>query len=70
MNIYIREIHDDDDEICAVKNFLYGQIKEVYDIGPTPEFHYDIEGLKEHYKNILVVFQPHTYSRTRNLLVN
>ena len=49
MNICIREINDDDDEICAVKNFLYGQIKEVYDIGPTPEFHYDIEGLKEYY---------------------
>ena len=49
MNFCIREINNDDDEICAVKEFLYGQIKEVYDIGPTPEFHYDIEGINEYY---------------------
>lgn len=49
MNITIREIRDDFDEICAIKEFLYGQIKEVYDIGPNIEFHYDIEGLQEYY---------------------
>ena len=49
MEICIREINNNHDEICVVKNFLYGQIKEVYDIGPTPEFHYDIEGLEEYY---------------------
>ncbi len=49
MNITIREINNDSDEICAVKEFLYGQIREVYDIGPTPEFHYDIESISEYY---------------------
>ena len=49
MDITIRELSNDFDEICAVKNFLYVQIKEVYDIGPTPEFHYDIEGITEYY---------------------
>jgi len=49
MNIVIREINDDADEIDSAKTFLYGQIMEVYGIGPTPKFHYDIEGLKEYY---------------------
>ncbi|MBQ6512785.1 GNAT family N-acetyltransferase [Methanobrevibacter sp.] len=49
MNIIIREINDDCDEIDLAKSFLYNQIKEVYGIGPTPKFHYDIEGLKEYY---------------------
>ncbi len=49
MNIEIREIRDEDCEIRAVKDFLYGQIKKEYGIGPTPEFHYDIEGLKDYY---------------------
>lgn len=49
MNICIREINNNSDEISAVKEFLYGQIKDVYGIGPTPEFHYDIEGLEEYY---------------------
>ena len=49
MNICIREINNDSDEISDAKSFLYGQIKEVYGIGPTPEFHYDIEGLEEYY---------------------
>ena len=49
MNIIIREIRDDDFEILAVKDFLYGQIKREYSIGPMPKFHYDIEGLKEYY---------------------
>ena len=49
MNINIREAENDDCEISAVKEFLYGQIKEVYGIGPTPEFHYDIERIKEYY---------------------
>ena len=49
MNIVIREINDDADEIDSAKTFLYGQIREVYGIGPTPKFHYDIEGLKEYY---------------------
>ena len=31
------------------KTFLYNQIREVYGIGQTPEFHYDIEGLKDYY---------------------
>lgn len=49
MDICIREINNDDDEINDAKNFLYAQIMEVYGIGPTPEFHYDIEGLEEYY---------------------
>ena len=48
MNFQIREINNDFDEICAVKSFLYDQIKKEYGIGPTPEFHYDIEGIKEY----------------------
>ncbi|WP_406533967.1 GNAT family N-acetyltransferase [Methanobrevibacter sp.] len=49
MDIYIREINNDFDEICAVKDFLYDQIKKEYGIGPTPEFHYDIEEMEEYY---------------------
>lgn len=49
MNIKIREIENNYDEILAVKTFLYGQIKKEYGIGPTPEFHYDIEGIEEYY---------------------
>lgn len=49
MNIVIREINDDCDEIDLAKTFLYDQIMEVYGIGPTPEFHYDIEGLMDYY---------------------
>ena len=49
MNIKIREIQEDDFEIEPIKEFLYCQIKREYGIGPTPEFHYDIEGLKEYY---------------------
>lgn len=49
MNIEIREIRNDDSEIKSVQDFLYDQIKKEYGIGPTPEFHYDIEGLEEYY---------------------
>lgn len=49
MNICIREINNTFDEVHDAKSFLYNQIKEVYGIGPTPEFHYDIEGLEEYY---------------------
>ncbi len=49
MNIVIREINNEFSEICDVKEFLYGQIKKEYGIGPTLEFHYDIEGLDEYY---------------------
>ena len=49
MNIEIREIHNDESEIKSVQDFLYDQIKKEYGIGPTPEFHYDIEGLEEYY---------------------
>ncbi len=49
MNIQIREINDDDFEIEAAKDFLYRLIKEEYGIGPTPEFHYDIEELRDYY---------------------
>lgn len=49
MEYVIKEVKDDDGEIGNVKEFLYGQIKKEYGIGPTPEFHYDIEGIKEYY---------------------
>lgn len=47
MNIFIKEVTDD--EICAVKEFLYDQIKKEYGIGLNMEFHFDIGGLKEYY---------------------
>ena len=49
MNIEIREIRCDDFEIEAAKDFLYAQIKKEYGIGPTPEYHFDIEGLNNYY---------------------
>lgn len=49
MEFEIREIENDDAEINDVKNFLYGQIMNEYGIGPTPKFHYDIEGIKDYY---------------------
>jgi GNAT superfamily N-acetyltransferase len=49
MNIVFREVKNNPDEIRAVKDFLYGQIMEVYGIGPTPKFHYDIDGMDEYY---------------------
>ena len=49
MNLIIREVKNDLDEIEDVKYFLYGQIRKEYGIGPTPKFHYDIEGLEEYY---------------------
>ena len=49
MNIRIKEVQNDADEIKSVQDFLYEQIRIVYGIGPTPKFHYDIEGLAEYY---------------------
>ena len=49
MDIEIREIQNDDSQIKSVQDFLYEQIKIEYGIGPMPEFHYDIDGLKEYY---------------------
>jgi GNAT superfamily N-acetyltransferase len=49
MNIEIRDVKNNPDEIHLVKEFLYDQIMKEYGIGPTPKFHYDIEGLEEYY---------------------
>ncbi|WP_295589902.1 GNAT family N-acetyltransferase [uncultured Methanobrevibacter sp.] len=49
MDFTIKELANDYLEIEAAKEFLYDQIKKVYGIGPTPEFHYDIEGIEEYY---------------------
>ena len=49
MDFLIREVENDDDEIRRVKEFLYGQIMNEYGIGPTPKFHYDIEGILDYY---------------------
>ena len=50
-----------ENEIEDIKDFLYGQIKKVYGIGPNIEFHYDIEGIREYYilpkcNNFFMVF--------------
>ncbi len=49
MDFIIREVENNPEEIDAVKDFLYGQIMIEYGIGPTPKFHYDIEGIREYY---------------------
>ena len=49
MNFTIKKLSDNSSDIEEVKNFLYSQIRKVYDIGPTPKFHYDIEGIREYY---------------------
>ena len=49
MNFTIKELKDNPSDIEDAKKFLYDQIRKVYDIGPTPEFHYDIEGIREYY---------------------
>lgn len=49
MKYDIREVSDNPQEIIDVKNFLYNQIMKEYGIGPTPEFHYDIEGIRDYY---------------------
>lgn len=49
MDIEVREIRNDVEEINKVKDFLFGQIDNEYHIGPTPKFHYDIFELNEYY---------------------
>ena len=49
MDFIIREVENNQEEIEAVKEFLYAQIFNEYGIGPTPKFHYDIEGIIEYY---------------------
>ncbi len=49
MEYVIREIENNPSEIEKVKEFLYAQILIEYGIGPTPKFHYDIEGMLEYY---------------------
>lgn len=49
MDIVIREVRNDSCEIEKVKKFLYDQIRIEYGIGPTPKFHYDIEGMIDYY---------------------
>jgi len=51
MEFKIKEIRNDDLEIKNVKNFLYGQIKKEYGIGPNMKFHYDIESMDQYYIN-------------------
>ncbi len=50
MEFIIKEIVDKS-EFDDVKNFLYGQIKKEYGIGPNMKFHYDIENLDQYYVN-------------------
>lgn len=49
MDFIIREVKNNQEEIDNVKEFLYAQIMNEYGIGPTPKFHYDIEGMVEYY---------------------
>ena len=49
MDFVIRDVRNNQEEIDAVKAFLYEQIMNEYGIGPTPKFHYDIEGMVEYY---------------------
>ncbi|WP_407393588.1 GNAT family N-acetyltransferase [Methanobrevibacter sp.] len=49
MEFEIREVKNEESEISAVKEFLYGQIMIEYGIGPTPKFHYDIDGIRDYY---------------------
>ncbi|MBR4446847.1 GNAT family N-acetyltransferase [Methanobrevibacter sp.] len=49
MDFIIRELENNQEEIEAVKEFLYAQILNEYGIGPTPKFHYDIGGIIEYY---------------------
>ena len=49
MNIKIRQINNNIEEISLVKDFLFNQIKKEYGINPNPKFHYDITGLNEYY---------------------
>ena len=49
MEFTIKEIRNDELEIDNVKNFLYGQIKKEYGIGPNMKFHYDIEDMNHYY---------------------
>ena len=49
MDIRIRPVDLDDEEIDNVKQFLYSQILQEYGIGPTPKFHYDIEAIEDYY---------------------
>ena len=49
MDFIIRDVRNNQEEIDAVKEFLYEQIMNEYGIGPTPKFHYDIEGMVEYY---------------------
>lgn len=49
VNLIIREARKNSDEMNNIKTFLYNQIKKEYGIGPTPRFHYDIDGLDEYY---------------------
>lgn len=49
MDFIVRAVKNNSEEIDAVKEFLYAQIMNEYGIGPTPKFHYDIEGIVEYY---------------------
>ncbi|WP_405269006.1 GNAT family N-acetyltransferase [Methanobrevibacter sp.] len=49
MNFTIKKLSDNPSDIEEAKKFLYCQIRKVYGIGPTPKFHYDIEGIMEYY---------------------
>lgn len=49
MDILVKELTDDFDQIMEVQNFLFEQIKQEFDYGYIPEFHKDIKNLNDFY---------------------
>lgn len=49
MNIIIKELDNDLNEIKNVQNFLFYQIQKEFNYGYIPEYHQDIMNMKEYY---------------------
>jgi ribosomal protein S18 acetylase RimI-like enzyme len=49
--IKIQNIKENNFNIMEIQDFLFDQIKQKYGYGYIKEFHYDIIGLKEYYKD-------------------
>ena len=49
MNISIKELENDFNQIDEVQKFLFSQIKREFGYGYIPEYHEDIKNLREYY---------------------
>ena len=49
MNISIKELENDFNQIDEVQKFLFSQIKREFGYGYVPEYHEDIKNLREYY---------------------